>query len=805
MTLEHTRWDGRWIWDHTDGTEKNAYVLFRRAFELREPPERAVLRITATSRYRLYLNGELLGEGPPKSQPFLTYYDEYELGAVVEVDASAGSVPATARLQRGDNVLAVVVQHVGYDDDSRGGLLAELRPADGEAPGEPILVTDELWKVERSRAWREDTYFCFFNRVVPYQEHFDARRLDPRWLEARFDDSGWTDAAIVRGRQSDRPPQVAPWTRIVARDIPFMTERRVYAAEVAEQVEITAAMNRQRSGDLSISLSQPGRPVELATIDGAQALLSGEGETALACSTVHRTDPTAGIREPAVLLDFARILNAYVELDVEGPTGAQIEIGYAERLHDGHFNNVIEGQFADAITLREGRTRWRAFAWKAFRYLRLRVHSAFSPVVVHELAASETRYPFEERGRFETDDRELRDIFEICRRTVDLASNEYITDTPWREQGQWLGDVAAVTLGAIYACYGETRLARKFLRQSAATQYPTGFLGNMTNTFSANWQGVLPDFSLWWLMAVRDYYRYSGEIDIVHELYPVAARLVEAVLGYRNAEGLVEDMPYGVFIDWAHVDKRGTSAGFNAIFAGALDAMRELAKERGDGWMERRAGEAREAIAARFSQAFWDETEGLFCDAVDAGVSSGRYSEQTNAAAIVFGLASQEQTRSIIDRLWAHGDNFLAGTNNGVTEANPFFTAVVLKALSAAGRNDLALGLIRDRWGRRMVDLGSPSTHEEWSIHGSWRNGSELTPIMRTLSHAWSAFPARWLIEYLAGVKIVWPGCRKMSVKPVIAPFDYVVAFPTPEGEVVVSCKAGSIEVRKPESILLAD
>lgn len=812
-TTHDVRWAGRWIWDHTDGTEKNAYVLFRRAFELREVPARSVLRITATTRYRLYLNGRLLGEGPPKSQPFLTYYDEY----VVEGPAAAHG----PRLARGDNVIAVIVQHVGYDDDSRGGLLAELRALDASTPGRPvsdsapsgegggagraIVATDELWKVTRSAAWRADTFFCHFNRVVPYQEHFDARRLDPRWLEPRYDDGSWRDAAIVRGRRSDRPPRVAPWTRLVPRDIPFMDERPVYAKTVAETGEITAAMNRTRSDDLSISLSQPAKALELATIDRPDALLAYEGATALACSTAHRTDPKIGIREPVLMLDFGRIINAYVELDVEGPAGAMLEMGYAERLHDGHFNNAIEGQFADAITIREGRQRWRVFAWKAFRYLRVRLHSAFSPVVVHELTARETRYPFEERGAFSASEVRLNQIFEMCRYTLRIGSNEYITDTPWREQGQWLGDVAAVTLGGIYACFGETRLARKFLRQSAATQYPTGFLGNMTNTYSANWQNVHVDFALWWLMAVRDYYRYTGEEQIVHELYPVAVRLVEAVLAYRNPDGLVEDMPYVVFIDWAAVDTTGASAAFNAILAGALEAMGELARVRGDGWMAARSGSAREAISARFAAAFWDGDEGLFCDAADGRVQTGRFSEQTNAAAIEFGLASAEQTSAVIERLWAHGDRFLAGTNNGVTEANPFFTAVVLRALSSAGRADLALEVIRDRWGGRMLDAGSTSTHEEWSIHGSWRRGDELTPIMRTLSHAWSAFPARWLVEYLAGVDIVEPGCRAVRVRPVATTFDYEVVFPTPAGDISVSCHDGETEVRIPDSMTRTD
>ena len=775
-----TRWRGRWIWDHTDGTEKNAYVLFRRDFEVRTPAESVELRITAMSRYRVWVNGALIGEGPPKSQPFLTYYDTYPL-----------------QLEKGDNVICVLVNHVGYDDDSRGGLLAEILAGD-----DPVVVSDESWRVERSDAWRADTYFFRMNRVVPYQEQFSALRFDPRWLEPRFDDSGWRWANVVATRGNTQPPAAGPWSRIIPRDIPHMDLVPRRATSIEKMGANTAVMNRMRNGDLSILLSQPLSEMAGAEVHGAEHLLTESGETSFACSTAHRTDARRGVTEPGLVLDFERVINAYVEVDIEGPPGSRIEIGYAERLLDGEFSNVIEGQFADSVELGQSRIVWRAFGWKAFRYLRIRIREAFSPVVVHDLRAIETCYPFEEHGAFTTGDTELEAVFNICRYTTRLACNEYITDTPWREQGQWLGDVSAVTLASIYACFGDTRLARKFLVQSGATQYPTGFLGSMTNTYTSRWQWVLPDYSLWWLMAVRDYYRYTGETDIVHELYGVAVRLTETLLSYRSESGLIEDMPYWVFIDWADVPRTGLSAALNAIAAGALGAIEELASVRGDSYMADRAREAREAIAAAFGTTFWDAEEQLFVDAVDSNSGETRFSEHSNAAAILFGIASDEQTTAIVERIWAPGDSFLAGTNNGVTEAAPYFTTVVLRALAAADRRDLAVRIIRDRWGDRMVAEGYTSTAEEWSVHGTWRSG-EFQPIMRTLSHAWSAAPAHWLITNLAGIEILEPGCTRVRVRPYEADFAWKATFPIPAGAISVRWDESKASIDVPKGVTL--
>ncbi|TVQ17984.1 MAG: hypothetical protein EA382_18260 [Spirochaetaceae bacterium] len=732
------------------------------------------------------MNGRRVHEGPPKSHPFMTYYDQ---------------VPVGAMLEPGDNVICAIVNHVGYDDDSRGGFLAELIDADGTA----LAATGPAWRAIRSPAWRQDSFFCFFNRVVPYQEHFDARRLPVDWLLPRFDDSRWEEATVISHRGRTRPPQVPPWTRLIPRDIPIMTEQPLRAERVAGTGESTSAMNRMRGGDLSISLSQPGVPIARAAIDDPDAICAEERPTVFACSTAHRSDPGTPIMEPWIVLDFGRIINAYAEIDVDGPAGATLEIGYAERLTDGQFNNVIEGQFADGYTLREGAQSWRSFAWKSFRYVKIRVKNAFAPLILRDFRAIESAYPFDDVGSFETPDRQLQSVYDICRATTQIACNEYITDTPWREQGQWLGDVAAVTLGSIYACFGDTALARKFLIQSAATQYPTGFLGNMTNTYTANWSGVLPDFSLWWLMALRDFYVYTGDESIVVELYHTAARLITANLAYRRADGLIEDAPYEVFIDWANVDRTGASAAYNALLYGALVAMEELAGAYGDERMERTCRAATETIRTSFRHVFWDPDEHLFADAVDGTQATGAFSEQTNAAAIEFGLADDAQRDAIIDRLWARGDAFLCGTNNGVTEANPFFTAVVLKALARAGRHDLALDVIRDRWGKRMVAHGATSTYEEWSRYGSWRNGDELVPIMRTESHAWSAFPARWLPEYLCGITIVEPGCAQVRITAADVDLDYRAVFPTPRGAITVTCSAGATTIDTPTGVTVME
>ncbi|MBM4081473.1 MAG: hypothetical protein FJ278_17350 [Planctomycetes bacterium] len=455
----------------------------------------------------------------------------------------------------------------------------------------------------------------------------------------------------------------------------------------------------------------------------------------------------------------------------------------------------MEGQFADTVILAGGPQTYEPFVWKSFRFLKLRFHAVNGPITVCSVRAQVSTYPYEERGLFQSSDATLNAVWDISRYTLRLCSNEFLMDTPWREQAQWLGDVAAVTVPGIYACFGDPRLPAKFLRQAAANQHSTGLIANISNAVEPAWQHDIPDYSLWWVMALWNHYLYTGEADWIHELYPVAVRIMQTHFAYVNEHGLIEDMPYWVFIDWADVDRRGECAALNAIFHGALEALEKMAAFKRDDYWREKASAARTAIAANFQKRLFDAPRGVFADARVDDRLSPKISEHANLAAIRWGLADAAAAQSILDRLYGPQPLFF-------TEAQPFFMVVVLQALARLGRHDLALKLIRDRWGQRMVAQGATSCHEEWGINGSWRSG-EYAGFLRTLSHAWSACPAEFLIKDLMGLEILEPGCAKVCLRPVKTPFDYKLAYPTPRGVIAVECRNGDIKMTVPTGVVV--
>jgi alpha-L-rhamnosidase len=754
-----------WIWIGDQADDANAFILFRREFAA-TPGTPLQLLISAETRYRAFINGQRLGDGPPPSMYKLMYCDSCDLGPF---------------LRAGRNTLAVVVHQCRNVNLGRGGFWATLVNSDSVS----FIVTDTTWRCRRAPQWRQKMHASHLNGFDPYQEAFDSRQEPPGWMNAGFNDTDWPAAVAVPN---------PPWARPIPRDIPMMLETPLRPARIDRIEECIWLENRGRPEDLSICLSQVGLPVQFARVENPQGLLDGRTAAAVQCSANHLKDPTFdGVYDPCLLLDFGRVITGTIELDVEGPEGAGIDLGMAERLIDGQFNNAIEGQFAARYTLKAGRQTWRTFTWRGFRYLKLRVRECFEPMCLHAVRAIETTYPYEERGAFHSTDEQLNRVFEISRRTLRLCSHESFVDTPWREQSQWLGDVSAVTIPAVYACFGDTALAEKFLRQSAATRRPDGLLQNVTNRSGTPGAWVISDYSFWWIMAAWHHYLYTGRRDYLETLYLAVLSIVDACAARLNSRGLLGPLQgWIVYVEWADVDKRGECAAYNALFAGALDAAAEIAAALGHNAEAARFGGLAAGVRAGFTDRFFDEARGVFADANLDGRLSDKASEHGNMAAIAFGLCDEARAASIIRRIYE--DHSVK-----VTEAQPFFTSVVLRALDKAGRFDLALQLIRERWGRRMLDRGATSTFEEWGINGSWRAG-QYKGFMRTLSHAWSASPAEFLIRNLAGIRILEPGCRKVAVTPRPVDFDYDLTYPTPlgpirvtraQGETVIACAPG--------------
>ncbi|HMI66073.1 MAG TPA: hypothetical protein VK517_08565, partial [Cyclobacteriaceae bacterium] len=91
------RWEALWIAPQEEGTRYGIYH-FRRKFSLANQPTRFVIHLSADNRYRLFVNGEYVTEGPQISDLRHWRFESLDIAPY---------------LKAGENVLAIQVTYYG--------------------------------------------------------------------------------------------------------------------------------------------------------------------------------------------------------------------------------------------------------------------------------------------------------------------------------------------------------------------------------------------------------------------------------------------------------------------------------------------------------------------------------------------------------------------------------------------------------------------------------------------------------------------------------------------------------------------
>lgn len=202
----------QWIWDDGDPSPRNAWRWFRRSFHLATPEPDAIIRITADTRYRLWVNGTPVGHGPVRGYTNHWFVDTWEIGHLLRTDRP--------------NVIAVHVLHFGVATFTtfrqRGGLLAEIALGDG------TIGTDSTWTVLTPPI--HDPCASRLSCQLGFTEQIDARTLSTTvpWTDPAFDDAAWP-AAVPFAAAGE-----GPWGPLYPRDIPPLEETPVRPAEVMQ-------------------------------------------------------------------------------------------------------------------------------------------------------------------------------------------------------------------------------------------------------------------------------------------------------------------------------------------------------------------------------------------------------------------------------------------------------------------------------------------------------------------------------------------------------------------------------------------
>ncbi|HEX3814800.1 MAG TPA: alpha-L-rhamnosidase C-terminal domain-containing protein [Mycobacteriales bacterium] len=775
------RWRGQWIWsDRTahlqsedafhidlDPDYYDRRVLFRRTFELAEIPATAPFRITADSRYILYVNGIEILRGPLRHGPRQLRYDHGDLRHA---------------LRPGLNVVAVHARFFGRHNAwwapspatltlGGGSLVAEVRV------GQEWIGTDEQWRYHDTTAWTPSLPIDTVSAQLI--EVFDATKLDPAWITPEFDDGDWKPAKVLRdyshGGSADGRPPSEPFGSILPSPLPHPIPTPVPAESV-------------RTAPISWTPGEPG---------GITLALAAAAETAQPEAEERDLDLSAGPR--LVVADFGQIVAGHVYLQLHTSGNITVDGALTELTTEKGLRHAASFRYV----ARDGDNEFVREDPCGGRFLVLALYGT-GTARLETVEVVERNRPRPDGPAFAASDSDLDRIYAVGVRTVDLTAQDAYLDCPTREQRAWTGD-SVVHQSVDLVANPDWSLPR-WNPQLCAAPRSDGMLPMVgVGDFADPAFVAIPDWALHWIRALHNLYRYTGDRALVADLMPAAEQTLRFFSGFAGPDGLVHDVTGWVLIDWAPVPVHGTSASLNALWGRALLDFAELADWLGDGSRAVRS-RAEHAALKRGFEAFWDAGRGAYREQLRDGAA---VTEHAHAAAVCARLVPDERLQRVEDLLLdrdamisramflqptgAHGilpspESPDWDTERLVVAAQPYFRYVVHDALAQLGAADRIGELVRD-W-LPLLESGPTAWREVWE-GGSY-------------AHGWSSTPTRDLITYTLGVTPGEPGYGTVRVAPRLGALEWVTGtVPTPHGPVTVEVRGNRVSVTSPVPVEL--
>lgn len=280
------------------------------------------------------------------------------------------------------------------------------------------------------------------------------------------------------------------------------------------------------------------------------------------------------------LADFGREVFGFVHLAFAASRETAFSVAYAEHLTDGAVNFRKAGMdYRDTLRTPAGTFAWTSYEKRACRHLFIDDPAlAVTGVEIREYGYPYVRVPVPADPARDPDSLRKK-ILDVSARTIELCSDDLLNDCPWRERTQYLDPYAY--FGAMQKLFGTLEPARKFLRQFArgagsSTPMPMCYPAPRNTT-------VIPDFVMLYAVALKKYHDLSGDLDTVRACFDVSRRTVDYFLAHEDAAGLLAGVPGWIFLDNTFdLCKAGRSSGLNAIYAGSLQALADLALALGD-------------------------------------------------------------------------------------------------------------------------------------------------------------------------------------------------------------------------------
>lgn len=471
----------------------------------------------------------------------------------------------------------------------------------------------------------------------------------------------------------------------------------------------------------------------------------------------------------SILLDFGRELHGGARLlvfEIRGADDPLVRLTFGESVGEAESSigekGAVNAHSARQFTVPAPQYSDQEWGQTGFRYLRIELLSENTTLLLKSALAVFIYRDYPYLGGFASGDPELDRIYDTAAYTCHLNLQNMVWDGIKRDRLVWIGDMMpeCLTIRDVFGGIPLVEESLDFVREQ--TPLP-------------DWMNTLPSYSLWWLMIIWEWYFTTGSEAFLQRQRDYALPLLDQVCDLVNEDG-TDRMP-SYFFDWPTHDTPSEKTGVRCLLRMALESGESLARHYGDTVRADRCRSCRDAL---------DRQEELGSDA-----------KQILAFMGLTGVMELSEAAARI-------------TENGAAGFSTFLLYYLLRAVAEGAGTGTALALMKE-YLSGMLEKGATTFWEDFDPSWAEESGRVTeSPLQgkpdihgdfgafcykgyrHSLCHGWASGAVAFLTEYVLGVRILSPGCRRLLIRPQLCGLEQVSgSFPTPYGVVEISHRRG--------------
>lgn len=745
-----------WIWiPEWRGKDKEEprIIYFRKEIELQEIPSKLEIKISADSRYKLYINGNLAEIGPSKGDYKIWYCDTVDIAPF---------------LVEGINGIAVVV--LRYPMELLKGNSSIFRT---QTPGlyivgnyidqngeEVDLSTNERWKcmvetnVQILPEQEGVAPLYFFENATTIANVFG-------WMKAGYDDANWLCAKPIFWEMFVN--QAASPGNLHDRTIPYMKRiPRKFSGitTIRQSCWKEEDWNRMLIGNESITV--PANSTEVVEINAGE-LMTGFLKLAL-----------AGGKGTKIKIIQSE---SYV---IDENQGDKNNVKYRKQdrtdYSNGHLVGWEDHYEVAGLGYNKNPEYYEPFWFRTFRFIGLEIITSTEPLMIQSFDYQETGYPLEVRTWVETSDESFKDIWDISERSLRRCMHETYEDCPFYEQQQYAMDTRAEILYT-YMVAADDRLARKSFDDFRRSQRYDGMINCSYPSYSSN---IIPGFSIYYILMLYDHMMYFGDKELIRSYLSSIDGVLEFFHRHLTRENLVDKIggrcfqgESWSFIDWnAHWNEFSGIPPASLVGPITMESMLYIMGLEHAAEMMLFAGRASVAVEYRKRAQNVREAIRKYCIGSNHMVQDGpgveEYSQHCQVFSILTDIVSIETGKENLQKTLDNKQDY--------AQCSVAMSYYLFRALEKTDLYDYT-DKVWDIW-RDMIKNHLTTCVEE--------------PVeQRSDCHAWGALALYELPAVILGVRPTKPGFKEMEIKPIAGHLTWA------KGEVITPRGMVKVQWRK--------